>query len=329
MGNNITKQDIVDNKTIVDRYLKCSSERGNYTHDDLNGKNLFKLDNKDKKLVGDNREYKDMCTDIVNKIFFSSDNSMFNFLSVVYNTFSESIDYYKSKKGLTKWDIFFVYKGGNILRIISNDFLKELPSVASRDIHKYYDKFFKRSDADFSIYINPELSSYNEVYTDMSNLSYLLQENIRKIFLNNQCDYFDYFKYTPEYAKTQMNDYVKIFKKSKAVTDSGNKTFYGLVPDDIIFIDNCDYVGESDILIKFENGEKQISKQKIGYNQNHLFIQQNETLDFKSSSGRVRFNLIRTKILFNLIFKSESGFGSKKIVPMGGELIDVSIPNRY
>lgn len=322
MGNSVVKQDIQDNKKIVDDYLL----HGMAMYPELHDKIVTKKGNAAEDMVDESREYKDLCTDIVNKIFLSSDGTMFNFLNVVYSSFSEAIDQYKNKKGLDKWDIFFVYKGGNILRIISNDFLKELPFVASRDIHKYYDKFFKRSDADFSIYINPQLSTYNEVYQDMSNLSYLLQVNIRNIFLEKPCDYFDYFKYTNKYARTLMANHVSVFKNSQAVKDAGNKTYYGDVPEDIIFVGDCDYTSGPDILIKFEGSEKITSKQQIGYENSHFFIQQNETLDFKSSAGRVRFNLIRTKALFNLIFTDKSGH--KKIVPMGGELIDVSIPNR-
>ena len=57
-----------------------------------------------------------------------------------------------------------------------------------------------------------------------------------------------------------------------------------------------------------------------------MYIQMNQTLDFSSSSGRIKFNLVRTKVNFNFIFQRPDGEKITKLI--GGELIDVSIPHR-
>jgi hypothetical protein len=285
---------------------------------------------KDEKaeIIDDHREYKDMCTDIVVKQFLSSDVSMFNFLKLVYQTFDQALDIYKKAKGMDKWDIFFVYKGGNILRIIANDFLGELPTMASRNIHKYYDKFFRRSDADFSIYVNPSIPNYDVVYQDVTNLSYLLQVYIRTIFSDNLASFFDFYKYSTEYRKSLLDKYIDILKASRSITDVKNKSYYGLTPIDIIFDDNKSYVGKVDLQMKMCPDKKStITTDDLNDQLNAMYIQKNETLDFKSSAGRVKFNLVRTKILFNLMFKTPNG--QVVLHPVGGELIDVSIPHKF
>jgi hypothetical protein len=52
----------------------------------------------------------------------------------------------------------------------------------------------------------------------------------------------------------------------------------------------------------------------------------NQTLDFQSPSGRIKFNLVRTKVNFNFVFEKPDGQTMTKLI--GGELIDVSIPHR-
>lgn len=271
------------------------------------------------------REYKDMCTDIVVKQFLSSDVSMFNFLKLVYQAFDSALDTYKTAKNMDKWDIFFVYKGGNILRIIANDFLGELPTLASKHIHKYYDKFFRRSDADFSIYVNPNLPNYDVVYQDVTNLSYLLQVYIRSIFTNDLPKFFDFCKYSNEYKKSMLMKYVDVLKNSRSIMDQKNTAYYGLIPKDVIFDDNPDYIGKMDLQMTM--CQKNICTDELNDKLNMMYIQKNETLDFKSSAGRVKFNLVRTKIMFNMIF-SESTTGKDILRQIGGELIDVSIPHK-
>lgn len=281
------------------------------------------------EMVDEQREYKDLCTEIVVKLFLSSDLSMFNFLKLVYQTYESALNFYKKSKHLSEWDIFFVYKGGNILRIIANDFLGELPTLASRNIHQYYDKFFKRSDADFSIYINPSISTYDTVYQEITYISYLLQDHIRTAFMTNLVSYFDFYKYSPDYKKILLSKYVGILKGSKSITDLKNHSYYGLIPTDIIFDHHPDYTGKIDTLLKPLNGlnDQSIQISELNDHENSMFIQVNETLDFKSSAGRVKFNLVRTKILFNLVFRNY--MGQQIIHPVGGELIDVSIPHKF
>jgi hypothetical protein len=312
----------------------------NIVNDLLNGKlkkPIYKnykseIDSVSNELIDLNREYKDLCTDIIVKQFLSEETGMFNFLQLVYGTFTKAIQIYSDGKNLDKMDIFFVYKGGNILRIISNDFLRELPRAASKVITDYYEQFFKRSDADFSIYIKPDLENYDQIYDDMTYLSYLLQVYIRKIFSDNLTDYFELFKFNQNYKKHILTEYFDRASIANSLNDPNNKVYNGCVLKKLIFLDTQIGKGEKEHYMgKFDLAKEMTDDNKIAtfdLDQIHhgMFIQMNQTLDFNSSSGRIKFNLVRTKVCFNFVFEKPDGQKMTKLV--GGELIDVSIPHR-
>lgn len=275
------------------------------------------------------REFKDLSTDIVVKLFLSSDKSMFNFLKLVYNTYNDSLDRYKQVRQLDKWDIFFVYKGGNVLRIITNDFLKELPKLASKRLNQYYEKFFKRSDADFSIYIKPTLPNYDIIYRELTILAYLLQVKIRQEFTSDLTKYFDFFKYTTAYQKQLITEYHEQSSKAKSLNDPNNAKFYKKRFDGIVFGSpagevgtiNQTFVGLSDKGIQSSTENHENVMYVINTVPNMMYIQVNETLDFPAAGSRTKFNLIRTKLCMNYYFDGQ-------LKQIGGELIDVSIPHK-
>lgn len=291
------------------------------------GYKLINQASKSEQFVDNERELKDLCTDIVVKQFLSSDSSLFNFMKLVYETFYLAIEQYKKLYGLDKWSIIFIYKGGNVLRIISNDFFRELPKMSSRRIQKYYEPFFKRSDADFSIYINPGLPNYDVVYNELTTLSYMLQVKIRQEINSNFNKYFDFTKFTQEYQSGILAKYYQQAQELDMFKNPQNEQFYNKQLEAILFSTasypptNNKYSGKKDVGIEFIRDKSVLGMYDINNKEYELFIQANKTLDFEAGGNRTRFNLIRTKILFNFIINGEV----KKI---GGELIDVSIPHK-
>lgn len=273
--------------------------------------------------IDDSRELKDICTEIVVNIFMESAASNFNFLREVYSLFQNSITYYIDQKGLQQQSIIFVYKGGNILRFLSNEFLRELPGAAANDIHTYYKQFFKRSDADFSIYVDPRLPEYDTVFNDMVLLSFVLQVKLRSVFRADLTRYFDYYKYTDQYMETLLIPYINKLKNASVFTDEANKTYNGKVLTEVLFEvpNNRKYIGKHDIGVQSVT-DKSIVIFDIGEATNSIYVQSNNSLDFKAGKGRIKFTLVRSKINFNLIF------ADNKLVHMGGELIDVSLPHK-
>jgi hypothetical protein len=270
--------------------------------------------------VDKNKPLKNMATDFVVNEFFSTEESLYCFIQYVYESFDNMLKVYRSKNEITKRQLFFVYKGGNIMRIISNEFLLELPAVASNKLGDYYRKFFKRSDADFSIYIDPKIPNYDKVHHEIGVMSYLMLVHIRDVFLKNPETYFDFMKYSTKYRKKVLLDYLDKFN------EIGTDRY-----DNLVFLktgatDNKDYASRADYFVvkdpNYDENKTGLSGE-IMDSKSYMIASYNTAHDFKRSptSPRIVFSLCRTKIGFNL-FKD----GKRKSVE--GELIDVSIPSR-
>ncbi len=272
------------------------------------------------------RPLKNVATDMVVAEFFHTEESLYNFMQLVYNTFDDTLAIYRRKKQIDEQDLFFIYKGGNVLRIVSQEFLLELPNNATRELAKFYTPFFKRSDADFSIYLNPDVKDYDKIFKEISLISYLLQVYIRNVFLGNPNRYFDFTKYNYGYQQKILRKYLAEFNDVEGFSFKN------------VSIDNANAVGTSniyrsraDIAIQFVNKKADNTRSDVGAkfdivkSDSYMVVSYNSALDFRAGSRddfRVKFNLIRTKISFTLTDKA-----GKKL-NVGGELIDVSIPHR-
>jgi len=298
---------------------------------------------KEEEYKDESREIKGICTDIIVNDFLKSTSNVFNFMKVIYDTFDNAIKLYINKKNLPKEDvskgypgsIFFVCKGGNILRIVSNEFEKEYPGIVVDDLIQYYKQFFKRSDADFSIYIDPIIGDkYEEVFFEMTLLAYLLQFIIRIHFLNDLPNQFDYFSYSDEFKIETLEKYLNKMNEANVLVDPENKTFYGGKFTKLLFqnpvvnnvgLDSPINSGKQDIRIqKMENTNDTVLINI--YKKPFIFyISSNETLDFIQGSVRTKFNLVRTKVNF-IVYLNKNDEEIKHAI--GGELIDVSIPHK-
>lgn len=290
----------------------------------------------EEEMVDENREYKDFCTTFVVKEFFAQSDSLYAFIFFVYNTFDRAITMYKTAHGLGSNDILFLFKGGNIMRIVSNEFLLELPQRASKRIHEYYDPFFKRSDADFGIYINPALQNFQQIFDEMTTLSFFLQIEIRKVFDAKLTNFFDFFKYNQEYKQEILARYLTELQKTGSLTNPENKKYYGKKITNFGLLDafanntsgGYQYVNDEAYEFSSTKGDKIVSYNLSNNNSEFMYISFNRALQYSFGAGgegerQVKFNLVRTKINFNLVLTTADGMPDHR--NMGGELIDVSI----
>ena len=95
------------------------------------------------------------------------------------------------------------------MRIVAKEFMHELPGSIADILEKYYNKEFKKSDADFSIYINPSIQNFDDIYEDTTNLSYLILSYIRTIFLLNENTFFDFYKKNDDIRRDILLEYFK------------------------------------------------------------------------------------------------------------------------
>tara|TARA_B110000211_G_scaffold186207_1_gene211337 strand:+ start:2113 stop:3660 length:1548 start_codon:yes stop_codon:yes gene_type:complete len=272
------------------------------------------------------RELKGIATDIVVNDFFNSDASLYNFLDLVYNTFEQCIEKYVKLNNLKKTDLFFTFKGGNILRIVYKELISELPARVSNSLEEFYKKFFKRSDADFSIYINPELENYDTIYDEWCILSYHIQDHIRSTIESDMTDYFDYFKYADTYADKIMAGYLNEFKGANSLSDVDNEMYNGTDFLELIFTNKSKYNGLVDFITEDGAQGNELVRHDLKNSKSCMYISLNKTLEFTSGDGGItKFALVRTKVNFNLLWKTKKGTTQ---INVGGELIDVSIPHR-
>lgn len=283
----------------------------------------------DKKNEDLDRPLKSVATDIVVNEFFKNDSSLYQFLSITSRAFEKALQIYSEKRGLAPRDLLFIYKGGNILRIVSKEFLLELPNSAIRELDEYYKPFFRRGDADFGIYVNPYLENYEKIFHEVTLLAYILQAKLRTIFLKDLSKYFDFFKYNQEYQSKVLFPYLEAFNNAEGFKNEfidfkiGDSAAVG----DRLYL----YHGNVDVSIDFINPDedwtlpvRQSALLPIYDSNSIMTITYNNALDFAGGSNEVRekFNLARTKFIFSLLRRN----GTTKNI--GGELIDVGTQHR-
>lgn len=324
MGNTISSHLFSLNKKDQNNFdsLKNKIDCITKGHYQLNvfGKDI--IENKTQDFVDPLRAIKDLCTDIVVEEFFVTDESLYRFMETVYGVHDEILKYYKSIKDLDEWDVFFIYKGGNILKFVSTEFLLELPHATVKEFEKFYKPYFKRSDADYAIYINSSIDDYEIVYKELSIIAYEIQKYLKNLFETNLEYFFDYPKYKSCYKSDILFKHLQKFKE----LEDRNIDNIALGNTRAEFKDNFKYQNRDDIFVKFTDDEE--SKSLLNYvqkNECYFYNSFNTALHFGRENFNIRFNLIRTKINFTL--QEESDYGPSTL-NIGGELIDVSLAHK-
>ena len=113
-------------------------------------------------------------TNFITTEYLANDLTIAQFVRLVTDTFQKILNKYIILKNLPEDSIIFVYKGGNILRIISREFMRSIPHKCAELIVNTYYQYFKRSDADFSIYIDPSIEEkkYDEITKEITKITY-------------------------------------------------------------------------------------------------------------------------------------------------------------
>ncbi len=272
------------------------------------------------------RELNGIITEFVVNEFAKSQEQNLKFLKLVYGTFDAALKKYGKEKNLDEKQLFIVYKGGNILRIIAYEVFDNLCGKSVQVLKKYYADSFKKSDADFSIYIDPKLPNFAEIYDDMINLSYLLQTEIRKVFTDDLTEYFEYYRFSYNGKKKLLEKYLNKLNETSTVKEKkyGFDTFKSLVLQNVSSGEDNKYTPKMDYEIDYQSGNPSdrymVSLAPSGTNE--IFISANKTLKFLRGDGTyASFALVRSKVSLN-------AFYGDKMTDVNGELIDVSIINQ-
>ncbi len=206
----------------------------------------------DNKITGPKEVFKSIMTDFVTNEFYKSNTCTLNFFKLITNILNSGIQKYIELKNLPAGCINFIFKGGNALRIIIDSSLSQIPKSALSPIEKIIKDNFKKSDADFQINIKdirglePRFTEefMNQVYDEVTLMSYILLYRIRNIIVNNVPEYIDYFNYDIKWKKKFFEE--KLMLKFNQLIENGdtespfgpNTEFVNMNFDDMILKTN-------------------------------------------------------------------------------------------
>jgi hypothetical protein len=289
---------------------------------------------------------KNELTGLATNTFFELPETTTQFIRVINEIFTKTFDAYAQRRNI-QGSINFIYKGGNALKAIFLSYIYENPGVVSDSIMNSFLEYFNKSDADFEIYVSPDVNNYEVVYNEVSDLTYLILTRLRMIFNLNLSKWFDFYKKKNIILKSIMATYLAKLNATPRPGFYENANFLNMRFLDVIagqdinltnpnlkIIDTQKFYNNahtywnkstrSDIVI-FANNNDNVLVQKIQQNNTELFITYNKSLNFTKNNVNIKFNLVRMKINFTTIFTKDNSFG---ITNVPAELIDVSIPHR-
>lgn len=288
-----------------------------------------------------NREIKDLGTDFIVNEFFNTPETLFNFLRLVYERLDTMVKTYRAEKRLPDDAVVFIFKGGNVMRMVANQVFQLVPPDAATILKDRYAEFFKRSDADFSILVDQKKlrrrQNYNAVMDDLTKRAYETLNSIRNEITQNPDLYSNFLQLNTKIAGERLGKYFANLKKLESLKDKENENWFGAKFRQLQLQEDralargpvCQYEGQNDYLYEWENADK---KKIIGIplNRRGKWIMNtiNKALEWPSGlnpKDLIKFYLVRSKVQFEYTY-SKDGTVIRK--PIGGELIDVSFPHR-
>lgn len=209
-------------------------------------------------------------------------------------------------------DICFYYKGGNVFRILLNDIIVNLNI-------KDYEPLMKRSDADFQLYINPNIENYDIVYEHMKILTLYVLYSMKGVLAEDRYGFTTVFNNT-----LALNEYNELLNKNQEAQQM-NLTAIKIekkIRNDCVIDFNTlyeeEYVGYKNTLSVLKNIEQ--------INISSFYISKNSAIKFKNNDILSDFDLIRLKM--NYILNTRDKNGKEKNIPVPSEVIDISIPKK-
>ena len=252
----------------------------------------------------------DVSTNHVIKNF--TDKTYTKLFSAFYKPMKKLLEAYcRHKKLNIPTDICFFYKGGNVFRILLSD-------ITNVFTNQEYKDMMKRSDADFQLYINPNLPNVDSIREEISLIVvyvlYMLKTYMTKgrtVRISN-----DTKKLKEEYIVELKKAGLTITQLDIETTRAATKEDFMVSLGKIASSDDKEYV----LIKKYPSIIEGIDSSKSTY-----FISRNTSLNFKSKENRSStFDLIRFRRNFQLSVTLKNG--EQHIVGAPFEIIDVSIP---
>lgn len=289
-----------------------------------------------------NKKFLDIVTDLVSKESIFSDNNelyiaRFQYMvNTIYNSF---IDKYKLMNNLNELDIVFLYKGGTTIKILFDKYKNIFNDLKMDKFIDIVQSSFKRSDSDYTIFINNTLPDFTKHYLNINKISSFLLQLCRQIINNFPNEIVPFNSINSNNINNTLNHIIE--QLNLYINDSADKCTQLLEMDEIIGLSfndvhvinaNFNRVPSlrTDTLItwnKHNNDEQLVIN--IDNTPDNLYLSYNETHEYEcgnpsnqTKNQGDKFMLHRMKINFVLYYKFK---GVINTLNCPSELIDVSI----
>jgi hypothetical protein len=220
---------------------------------DYFGPNVYnKIDYNLTSPINTNKEiFKNIFTNFVTKKFYNSKETIYNFYNLMNKIFTAGIKEYTIKKRIPQDSIQFIFKGGNILKLVAATNLDSLPGTSKKPLIYTYNRYFKKSDADFQINIK-DLTKYSpdpkthaemqQIEQEIASLTYLLLNRVRNYLLLELYKFNDYYKLSQEQKNEILSNILTLIKKLnkdklQAPFNNPALIFNSVIYDDV-FVEN-------------------------------------------------------------------------------------------
>ncbi len=198
---------------------------------------------------------KNIATNFVSNLYFSTNESLLNYIKLINTLINNALEIYFTKKikplirsnAVVSDYIIFVFKGGNALRLIFlqqiKNFAKEI-NILNNDIKQY----FKKTDNDFSIYIkNIPNADMNEINENIINIVYLVLNRIRNIIILDLPKYLSYYNYNNEKKEKLLNTlFLELVNDKTIPNNKYTKGQFIRIESDDIFVNDTNTIIDND-----------------------------------------------------------------------------------
>ena len=308
----------------------------------------------------------DKMTDLVSSEKVFTDNTMdyiYKFQSIVIKLIDGMINDYRNKNNIDEKDLFFIYKGGTVMKILYDKYKLKIKNNGLDKFFSNYNKSFSRSDSDYSVMINPYLDNHIKHYLEVNKIVYSCLINIRDIFENDNNNIIPLNNLTNDVMINKIREINDILNNTKEnigdfplcdnlrhinnIIGIGWKNGH-IMSEEItnIYYDNTEKDNEDDIIqvnrtllfkkngivpiqkidyaLTYDNKNRRILLPLVNNGSNSIYLSVNETNEYYSEKSNTKFMLQRLKLNFVLYYKTKDGEYGYMDCP--SELVDVSIP---
>jgi len=254
----------------------------------------------------------DITTDYI--LSHIDDKAFFNTFIAFYKPMSAMIVEYAKLRNLTiPSDLAFYYKGGNMFRIILGGIIRLMRNPE-------YDYLLKRSDADFQIFINPDLPDNAKVREEVTKLTlyvlYSMRDHVRK---SRTLQVRGSTSALSQRYLNEIRNALEVQSVDVVLREAARKDF-AVTRSKLIEQDPNEYVLLQEMSALMDGLPAPA--------RSTYFISRNTSLDFsRKDKLKATFDLIRFRRNFKLHIVDDKGNPVDVNAPF--EIIDVSIPKDH